>query len=318
MPARTPGVGSGDGTGTAQAGLPKKLVRALSPQRSVLSMSEGTRWEEPDLRPFRGPPGTFGTTLRDSSPSRKKNLLYSKSAGDLLQGHEDGSSPWQRLSKPKVFVSSVISPLFDDIRHCRFTPQINPLSQELASGDFRERLSASVDSYVTRRLRAESEAYLSKDATFQPKLNASRPGSAVASGREAFVARMQEDTRKRTEHAEQMARSLKFPFAPSISASSKKRAARITTPFLDRLAEDLNVREDQAATRRAEANRLPDGAFHPNPARLSTTKYSWNAFLGRMNNDWEERKTKYEERCKMFGLPTPEEVAASVRGGGRK
>jgi hypothetical protein len=34
-----------------------------------------------------------------------------------------------------------------------------------------------------------------------------------------------------------------------------------------------------------------------------------------MDNDWEERRIKYEERCRKFGLPTPEEVAASVRNG---
>jgi len=266
-------------------------------------------------------------------------LLFSKSASDLLSpsggggggnssAKGDGSTPpaWERLSKPKVFQSTVISPLFDDIAHCRFAPQINEVSQQLAAGDFQNRLAASVDMYVTRRLRADNEQWMPKDATFQPQLNRPRPGSAAASmsassssiglsSREAFVARMQEDLSKRKEHAELVAKTMQHPFTPTISASSRKRCAKITTPFLDRLADDLATRDDAAHTRRSEATKLPPGSFQPNAARMQTTQYSFNAFLGRMDNDWEERRTKYEERCRKFGLPTPEEVAASVRNG---
>lgn len=318
----TPGgaTGGGDGTGTsaALAGAPRALQLALSPTRNVLSMSYGTRWEEPDLRPFRGPPGTFGSMNRDSSPKKNKNLLYSKSASDILSATTGGSgAAWDRLAKPKVFVSSVISPLYDDVKNCKFAPQINPLSQEIAPGDFGDRLSQSVNVYVTRRLKPEGEA-LPADATFKPKLNP-RPASACVAGGKSkldvpFVERMYSDLAERKRHAELIASTAQYPFAPSISSSSKRRTAKITTPFLERLKEDLDGRDDGAATRKAEAERLPF-PFAPNAER--PRRGNFNVFLGRMEGDLDERKTKYEERCKKFGIPTPEEVAAAVRGGKR-
>lgn len=279
-------------------------------------MSYGSRWEEPDLRPYKGPSGTFGSSNRDGSPKKNRNLLYSKSATDLLgaRGSTGGSAQvWQRLSKPKVFVSSVISPLFDDNKNCTFRPQISSLSQSIAPGAFPDRLAHSVQLYKDKRLAPEGTGWIDPQATFKPKLNdaTNRRFEKVAST--PFVTRMYEDLNDRKIKLKQIEETQQFSFQPIISESSKRRAATIKTPFLDRLKEDLDARDDGIATRKAESEKLPF-SFQPNPERLAKTHYSFNTFLGRTLNDLDERKEKYEERCRKFGLPTPDEVAAAVRG----
>ena len=298
------------------------------------------------MRPYKGEKvGTFGSTNRDGSPKRTKNLLYSKSASDLLGSGEGGggssssgsASHWNRLSKPKVFVSSVISPLFDDVKECSFAPRINPLSSAIAPGAFHDRLAKSVDTYVTRSLRTEPGS-LPPGATFQPQLNKSRsagrlgtaaapaPGNAAAaaesspsssnggSSRAEFLARMHSDWAKRRANAEALAAASLCSFTPELSASSKRRSQHITTPFLERLSEDLSERDEGAAQRAEAAARLPY-SFHPNPDRLATTRYSFDTFLARMEGDLDSRKEKYEERCRKFGLPTPEECVALSKTG---
>lgn len=300
---------------------PRTLQQALSPQRNVLSMSYGSRWEEPDLRPFKGGPGTFGSSNRDGSPKKERNLLYSKSASDLLGSYPGGGgsnsgkpSPatWDRLARPKVFVSSVISPLFDDNKNCTFKPAITPLSQSIASGQFNDRLQQSVKLYKDKRLAPEGTGWHDPDATFKPKLNDHSKFTKATSA--DFVSRMYDDLNDRKTKLREFQQMQRYTFQPEISSSSKKRAATITTPFLDRLKEDLDARDDGIQTRKAESEKLP-WAFMPNPERH---RANFNVFLGRMEQDLDQRKEKYEERCRKFGIPPPDEVAAMVRGASAK
>jgi hypothetical protein len=336
-------LGGNDGTGTAN-GYPPKLAESLSPTRNILSMTYGNRWDpvydEIASKPFRGEKiGTFGSANRDSSPVKHRNLLYSKSATDIFagagvseRGEDDSASSsssttWARLAKPKVFVSTVISPLFDDVKECKFKPLINDKSNELVSDGpnaFDDRLAASVEVFVKRRLRAgeNGSVYIDPEATFKPKLSKfKRPQSAGGAnnnnvdemnGRIAFLSRMAEDLADRKKHSEEVAAATRFSFTPTISSSSKKRTAKITTPFLDRLREDLAGRDDGIQSRKEAASRTPF-PFQPNAARLAKGNYSFASFLGRMTNDTEERNEKFNARCKKYGLPTPEEVAANIR-----
>jgi hypothetical protein len=297
------------------AGAPKALQEALSPERNVLSMSYGSRWEEPDLRPYKGPPGTFGYENRDASPKKNKNLLYSKSASDLL-GERDGGvgkKVWVRLAKPKVFVSSVISPLFDDLKNCTFRPAISPLSQSIAPGQFQQRLQQSVQLYKDKRLAPEGTGWTDPELTLKPKLNHAATAKFVKVTSTSFVDRMYEDLADRKVKLEAISKSQLHPFQPVISSSSKRRAAKITTPFLARLQDDLDTREDGAHMRKAESEKLP-WAFHPNPEAVATGKLRFDVFLGRMVADLDHRKEQYDERCRQFGVPTPDELAAQVRG----
>ena len=341
---------------------PRNLRLALSPTRSVLSMSYGSRWEEPDTRVYKAStPGTFGTMNRDGSPKKTRNLLYSKSAADLIgppgpgqqqhsgetsSGHGHGSRPGSaataaailRLSKPKVFVSSIISPLFSDIKECRFRPEINELSQSMAGGGgggaadaekaFQERLALSVELYRTKKLKPEGRS-LPPGATFKPTLFTAPSSATPVLGADGaavpvagskldgtrFVDRMRSDLLERKRHAEENAAKPVATFTPEIAASSRKRTAKITTPFLERVREDLSGRDDGMASRKADAEKLPY-SFQPNAERMQSANYSFHGFLGRMENDLGERKNKYEERCKLLNVPTPDEVAAAMRGGG--
>lgn len=254
-------------------------------------------------------------TNRDGSPKKNRNLLYSKSATDLLGEPRAGSSKvWVRLAKPKVFVSSVISPLFDDIKNCSFKPSISSLSQTIAPGQFQERLAQSVKLYKDKRLAPEGSGWTDPELTLRPKLNHAATAKFTKVTSTSFVDRMYTDLADRATKLKAIEASQLHPFQPVISESSKKRAAKITTPFLDRLKDDLDTREDGALTRKAESEKLP-WAFHPNPERAATEKMSFNVFLGRMENDLDERKTKYDDRCRQFGVPTPDELASAGRAG---
>lgn len=212
---------------------------------------------------------------------------------------------WEKLSKPKDASSSKeISSLFDEVKNCTFQPTISESAKKLQQPAFQQRVPGYIQRFIELHNQPEK---LNNNCTWRPQLNYGKYEEEMKN-RGKFLERYKQDIEDRKKkQAELMAKPV-ATFQPLISSTSKVKAAAITTPFLQRLEEDLAERESNKKTREQVANTLPY-TFAPNISKTSREPPNFNAFLARMENDVEEREEKEKDRQKWIkSRPTAEEL----------
>jgi hypothetical protein len=217
----------------------------------------------------------------------------------LLSPESSDADIWNRLTKTpsRPTQSRDISSVYDDVRNCTFKPVVSVAAQSLHQPPFMQRVPKYIQRFVELHNAAPAfSGDSAKTFTFRPHINHTAKLEQAVTQRGSFLNRLKSDLKSRAERKEQLQQMTLCTFQPSLNDTTKRKTARIHTPFLQRLSDDLDRREEHVRAQKRQCESVPF-TFTPNISATNTEPPSFHNFLSRMVSDIDDREVSIRERC---------------------